>query len=389
MLKVGTGRAFLIIGGAAFGLVVCELALRAVGFSSPVFFRSDVDTGYSLREGTEGWWRSEGEAYITINSAGLRDREHSKSKLPSTFRIAVLGDSYAEAMQVPMEAAFWRVLEPNLQACPAFHARQIEVINFGVGGYGTAQEILTLRHRAWAYSPDLVLLAFLSGNDVRNNVRSLEGDPMRPYFVYKDDALVLDTSFRQLPGFRFRQSIMRNGGYWLLDHLRTLQLLREPRRFIKGGENSQPQSEVGLDVTVYVEPVDPVWKEAWRVTEGLIVQMRNEVREKGADFIVVTLTNGDQVGPDPRERRTYAQRLGVPDLLYPERRIKSLGDREGIPVLTLAQPFAAYAEEHTVFLHGFENEGRGHWNAKGHHLAGTLIAEKICSDSAARVSLKN
>ena len=203
MLKVGTARAFLIMGGAAFGLVVCELALRAVGFSSPVFFRSDVDTGYSLREGAEGWWRSEGEAYVTINSSGLRDREHSKSKPPGAFRIAVLGDSYAEAMQVPMEAAFWRVLELKLQACRAFDGRQVEVINFGVGGYGTAQEILALRHRAWAYSPDLVLLAFLSGNDVRNNVRSLEGDPMRPYFVYKDDALVLDTSFSEPSRFSF------------------------------------------------------------------------------------------------------------------------------------------------------------------------------------------
>jgi hypothetical protein len=114
------------------------------------------------------------------------------------------------------------------------------------------------------------------------------------------------------------------------------------------------------------------------VTEGLIVQMRNEVRERGAGFIVVTLTNGDQVGPDPRERSTFARRLGVPDLLYPERRIKSLGDREGIPVLNLAQPFTGYAEQHKVFLHGFQNDGRGHWNAEGHHLAGTLIAEKVC-----------
>ena len=115
------------------------------------------------------------------------------------------------------------------------------------------------------------------------------------------------------------------------------------------------------------------------MTEGLIVQMRNEVREKGADFIVVSLTTGDQVGPDPVQRSSYARGLGVPDLLYPETRIQELGDREGIPVLTLAQPFAAHAEQHKVFLHGFENEGRGHWNADGHYLAGTLIAEKICA----------
>ena len=153
-------------------------------------------------------------------------------------------------------------------------------------------------------------------------------------------------------------------------------------RIVQNEAKVQLQSEVGLDTMVYLEPTDILWKEAWRVTEGLIVQMRNEVREKGADFIVVTLTNGDQVGPEPLQRSTYAQGLGVPDLLYPERRIKSLGDREGIPVLNLAQPFAAYADEHKVFLHGFKNDGRGHWNAEGHHLAGKLIAEKICSGHA-------
>lgn len=382
MLNLRLARVFLAISGLAFSFVFFELALRAGGYSSPNFFRSDPETGFALREGVEGWWRREGTAYIRINSAGLRDREHSNPKPPGTFRIAVLGDSYAEAMQVPMEAAFWHVLELKLQACQAFHGRQIEVINFGVGGYGTAQEIQALRHRAWAYSPDLVLLAFLSGNDLRNNVRALEGDPMRPYFVYENDALVLDTSFRQLLSFRFRQSVMRNGGYWLLDQLRTFQLLSDARRVIKGAANSPAQSEAGLDVMAYREPIDPVWKEAWRVTEGLIVQMRNEVREKGADFIVVTLTNGDQVGPDPLERRRHARDLGVTDLLYPERRIKALGDREGIAVLTLAQPLASYADQHKVFLHGFENPGRGHWNADGHRLAGTLIAEKICSNHA-------
>jgi len=399
MLKGWIANAFLVIAGTVIGILLFELALRAIDYSSPNFYHSDLNTGSALRAGAEGWWRKEGKSYVKINSDGLRDREHQKSKSSGTFRIAVLGDSYAEAMQAPMEDTFWKVLELELQTCPAFQGRQIEVINFGVAGYGTAQEILTLRHRSWDYSPDLVLLAFLSGNDLRNNVRALDQDPMKPYFVYKDNALVLDASFQEPLGWRFRHSVMRNGGYWLIDHLRILQLLNEAKEFIKSriaqmNQNTlaseivqneakvQPQREVGLDVMEYLEPTDPLWKEAWRVTEGLIVQMRNEVREKGADFIVVTLTNGDQVGPEPLQRSTYAQGLGVPDLLYPERRIKSLGDREGIPVLNLAQPFAAYAEQHKVFLHGFKNDGTGHWNAEGHHLAGKLIAEKICAGHA-------
>jgi hypothetical protein len=393
------GNAPLVLGGFVIGILLVELGLRAINYSSPNFYRTDLYAGAALRAGAEGWWRKEGAAYVKINSEGLRDREHSKAKPPHTFRIAVLGDSYAEAMQVPVENTFWAVLELELQACQAFQGQQIEAINFGVAGYGTAQELMTLRHRVVDYSPDLVLLAFLSGNDVRNNVRALEQDPMRPYFVYQHDTLVLDDSFREYVGWRFRQAIMANGGYWLIDQLRVLQLLNEARYFIKGqvmrtkqnmlasemtvnsAQTQSIQNEAGLDTMVYIEPTDHLWKEAWRVTEGLIVQMRNEVREQGADFLVVTLTSGDQVDPDPSQRRASAKRLGVPDLLYPERRVATLGNLEGIPVLNLAQPFADYAEQHKVFLHGFKNGG-GHWNSKGHHLAGKLISEKICSSVA-------
>lgn len=71
----------------------------------------DEARGYALRPGMEGWFRKEGESYVRINSDGLRDRQHTKAKPENTLRIAVLGDSYAEALQVPMEQAFWAVME--------------------------------------------------------------------------------------------------------------------------------------------------------------------------------------------------------------------------------------------------------------------------------------
>jgi len=95
----------------------------------------------ALRPRAEGWSQSEGKAYIKINSAGLRDREHTKVKPANTLRVAILGDSYAEAMQLSMKDAFWTVLERELGKCPEVDGRQVEVINFGVAGYGTAQEL--------------------------------------------------------------------------------------------------------------------------------------------------------------------------------------------------------------------------------------------------------
>ena len=391
MIKNWIKNLSLVIMGITISLVIFELVLWAANISYPSFYESNFYTGASLRPGAEGWWRKEGEAYIRINSAGLRDREHTIEKPANTFRIAVLGDSFAEAMQVPQQHAFWAVLESELQQCPPFQNRNIEVINFGVSGYGTAQELMMFRHIASPYSPDMVILAFLTANDIRNNVRALEGDPIRPYFVYKNDHLELDASFRDSSGYRIRQHLLTKVLYKVMAYSRVLQLLNEGKnrlnamlaRTLQKAEGSKQgvHGEVGLGDMVFFAPGDQLWKEAWQVTEGLIVMMREEVEKSGANFMVVTLTGGIQVDPNPSRRKAYMDRLGVSNLFYPDSRIKSLGEREGIRVLNLVFPFLAYAEEHRVALHGFENTGLGggHWNSYGHRLGGTLIAEEICS----------
>ena len=63
---------------------------------------------------SEGWQRSEGEAYIKTNKDGLLGPEHPKPKPASTTRIAVMGDSFTEAFQVPVEKTFWRIMESKL-----------------------------------------------------------------------------------------------------------------------------------------------------------------------------------------------------------------------------------------------------------------------------------
>ncbi len=74
-----------------------------------------------------------------------------------------------------------------------------------------------------------------------------------------------------------------------------------------------------------------------------------------------------------------AERLGVADLYYPERRFNALAAREGFPILNLAPAFQAYADERRVFLHGFGRDlGNGHWNEEGHRLAGETIARWLC-----------
>lgn len=392
-----TGKLVLVLVSLLVGFLLCEITLRAIHYSYPIFYTTDTDRGVALRPGMQGWYRKEGVAYVQINSDGLRDREHSRAKPPGTLRIALLGDSYAEALQVPLENAFWYVMQERLKDCRALAGRQVEVINFGVSGYGTAQELLTLEKHVWDYSPDIVLLAVTTNNDITDNTRALKKTDEIPYFVFRDNQLVLDNSFLETKAFRLRQSALNRFGRWIRDHSRVIQVLHQAQVAIKSyftsGPSAKPQSapgatanepnaeEVGIDNLIYREPRDEVWQDAWRVTEALLVRMRDEVKDHGARFFVVTLSNGIQVHPDPNTRRQFVERLGASDLFYPDLRIRALGDRENFAVFNLAPALQAYAEKNKVFLHGFgAGLGNGHWNNEGHRVAGEMLAQRLCEE---------
>ena len=87
------------------------------------------------------------------NSLGFRDREHDRTKPAGTYRILVLGDSITQGLGIKQDQDLYtsvleRTLGPNT-----------EVLNFGVSGYNTQQEVETLRDRGLQYSPDLVVLS--------------------------------------------------------------------------------------------------------------------------------------------------------------------------------------------------------------------------------------
>lgn len=382
----------LSLGGLMIGTLLVEIGLRLAGISFPTFMRLDHEIGASLRPGTAGWWTKEGRAFVKINQAGWRDRDHALAKPPGTFRIAVLGDSYVEAKQVALEDTFWWRMEQELRTCQSFGGRPVEVLAFGASGYGTAQEWLTLGHRVWPYEPDLVILAFLTANDVRNNSRALDREPLRPYYQMADEQLVEDFAFRTTWSFVFRTSFVGQMLESLIRSSRVAQLVNESvkviserRRLSTSTPPPQPSfMEAGVDLDVYRVPTDPVWKEAWAVTERLLLEMQRQVQAHGAAFHLVTLSNGPQVYPDPALRTSFAASLGVPDLFYPDDRVARLAAGAGIPLLSLVRPLQAYADRDGVFLHGFTNSGVGvgHWNEAGHREAGRLLAEHVCRQVA-------
>lgn len=363
----------LIAGSILTSLAVMEIGLRAAGYNATPVVAPDDIRGWSLVSGLPG---------IT-NSQGLRDRERTVLKPSGTVRIAVLGDSMAEGMQVTLPETFPSVLETLLNDSACFGA-PVEVINFAVQGYGTAQQYLTLDQKAWAYDPDVILLAVFPGNDVRDNARALKGLDYLPFYTLDQGKLVLDLSFQRRWSYRLRKvgaSVVRHSllAQWL-NRTRFLLKARLRARSDRRQTRARGLGEAGIDDLVFMDPAPPEWENAWQVTEAIIGQMNDDVTARGRRFVLAVLGTAIEDNPDPEPRAKLTAAIGVDDLSAPRRRLAKLGLFGKFRVLDLVGTLRREAVRTNTCFHGEPDAPpcTGHYNPAGHRAAAEMLAKRLC-----------
>jgi hypothetical protein len=137
-----------------------------------------------------------------------------------------------------------------------------------------------------------------------------------------------------------------------------------------------------LDDAFLAPPKNQAWQDAWTITEGIILKMDELTSRVGGKLILVGLSMGIQVHPDPAFRGALEKKLGVGDLFYPDTRLAELARKHAIRALMPAAEMQRFAETQKAFLHGFKNAnnvGGGHWNEAGHRLAAEIISRDLCA----------
>jgi hypothetical protein len=184
-------------------LLLLEAALRMVGpvlpgnYSTGTFLTPHAVYGRFHVPGFDGWVKTrEFTSRVTINQQGLRGPERAYAKPAGARRIMVLGDSFPEAAQGPeRESAVSRLEAARNPRGTGRH----EVLNAGVGGWGTGQQLVYLRAEGYRYQPDLVVVLLYLGNDIFDNSYVLQGrpkNPHEPYFAFRDDGTFEPMEFR-------------------------------------------------------------------------------------------------------------------------------------------------------------------------------------------------
>ncbi len=369
---MGLKRLVLLTVSLGLALVIAEAALRLFGVSPELLYRPDPWIGWGHYADNRFRFTTEGQTVdVAINSKGLRDIEHAYEKPPGKSRILVLGDSFMEALQVPLEQAFSRALERELREV----GRDVNVINAGTSGYGTDNELLFYRHEGRRYEPDLVLLAFCLYNDVRNNWHELErievGGPRKPHFTLGSHGLVpVAYPFDRPETMTVRVKL------WLNRNVRSYALVRILRDELR---HRRVVAEAGmpLDFSIYRAAPPPDWETAWKVTEALLARLRDEVGADGSELWVMPIPSLVQVDSEAwsEARERYPELLEGPwDLEAPNRRLTEILDRLAIPSVELLATFRDVAKQEAPALYLRSDE---HWTAAGHLLAARLTRDAL------------
>jgi lysophospholipase L1-like esterase len=95
-------------------------------------------------------------ADVEINAHGFRDREFQPAKPAGTTRIVALGDSATFGIRLPTTVLWPKVLERLLRE----DGRAVEVLNLGIVGYDTLEEVAFLETTGLAFQPDHVVVAY-------------------------------------------------------------------------------------------------------------------------------------------------------------------------------------------------------------------------------------
>ncbi len=92
----------------------------------------------------------------------------SRKKENGTYRIMVFGDSITFGYGVSPKKNYTTVLDKKFLNS-SLHSNSVEVINSGVSGYNTLQEVELFRVRGVNYDPDLIIIGFCFNDAVINS----------------------------------------------------------------------------------------------------------------------------------------------------------------------------------------------------------------------------
>ncbi|GEM_PF-2533892 len=311
---------------------------------------------------------------VRTNRWGMRDRDRSIAKKPGEYRIALMGDSVVEGVQVKPDQVM-NIRMEKLLAGEGYP--NSEVLNFGLGAIGTTQEYIMYKTRVRRFHPDLVVLMFVD-NDVMNNSSVIQPEVYgihtwySPYYnLGPNGQLVFQPVERRT--FNGVRTFFENHSL-LMYYLARIWFHFDPTTHYWQG--------VGVEWGVYGDPLDPQWQQAWTVTDRVLTLFKNTVEADGSKFAVVVPPKFFDIDPGWRQRFIKQEGKIPPEMRVStfDERLKEIGARNDIPMDFLKPYFIHYRDAHHLQWPYFSLPCDPHYSPLGHEVAAEAILQSLQED---------
>ncbi len=352
-------------------LLAAELCFRFVVPAPDIPEPAFIDGVLRHRPGQRGvYWsapigQEDVRAPFSINAQGWNSARADYPLEPRAgLRIAVVGDSYVEALQVPPDQSIAEDLERELKQDPGAGA---EVYRYGVSGAPLSQYLHMARKAALPARPD-VLVVLVVHNDFDESWRELPGMYTKSFLHVR---LGQNGAVEEIPPAPYRQGLtsrIRNlSATWRIlaygwqVRFETLRRLLLPRA-------QPPQYQANIDIHD-LNARDPLDR---RATAYLFGQLAAASAQAGARLLLVMdgvrapIELGEAGAAEAQDYGQGALRLN--------RMAADEAARLGIPFLDLNPVFAA---DFRALRQPFAFKTDGHWNAHAHAVAARAVAAKL------------
>ncbi len=336
----------------------------------------DAVLGFRFVPNHKYWYNKENDHPITgkINKFGWRDKNWKLDKLKNTYRIAVLGDSYVEALQIEQNSTFLSLAEQRLNN--KLKNKKVELMNFGRSGFTQTEELLVLKNEILKFSPDMVILFFLPENDIRDINKKTAPDLLRPFYnISENKKLILNTDFSITYQFKIK-SLINN--FKLHSALISLFCYRLNAYLAQKNINDKKDISVAeasfnkLDkyLSLCTANPDPIYLENYRLNKLLIKNIVENCNQNKIRLILITINTPAYI---PEIEGKYKNIDPSFNAEFFEDELKNYAESLNIDYLGLQRIFSSYYKKTGIRLHW------NHWNYEGHKLVAQALAGKLSS----------
>ena len=366
VLRNAALNAALILGSIVLFLAFCEGVLfRFLLLPSDAPPNVYVDGLVRLQPGSSGVWRIGDDlaGHFRVNAQGWNSGHASYAQAPppeGVDRIAIIGDSFVEALQVDYDASLAELLEQS-------GAGRTQVYRFGVSGAPLSQYLLMARRVAHAYRPDVIVLVLVH-NDFIESYANVPGRYTSSFlkFRMKEGEVVEETA----------PAPYRVGWRDWLRQTATLRYLYYRRKLSPETILAQlpavpgrPSGVPAYQANVALSPMQMERENITGATRYALGQFRRLAEEYR--FRPLVLMDGDRRAIEAEMDSAPLYREGA---LWLNAMAREAAQAEGMAFIDLQTAFEADWRAHHRPL-SFVSDN--HWNARGHAIAAQALRDYL------------